>query len=103
MLELASSPIFAKNFLVADNYGRGTTTPSGQTYKSALYTGLNTIITEYNVNVAFADFSYIWNGVLGPNPGYEAFGYTSMGACVGNTTTVGECTDPNQTFYWMPG
>lgn len=103
ILELVSSPIFAKNILIVDNYGRGTTTAAGQQYKADLYSGAHALGSKFGVNVAFADLSNIWNAVLGPNPGYAAFGYTSPGACVSNVSTVGECADPDHTFYWMPG
>ncbi|KAG8999608.1 hypothetical protein FRB90_012033 [Tulasnella sp. 427] len=53
---------------------------------------------------AYVDFKYIWDGVLGTDPGYAAFGYTSSGACTLNSSTiVGMCSDPDHTFYWIPG
>ena len=55
------------------------------------------------LNVAFADFSRIWDGVLGPDPGYEAFGYTSTDSCVTGPTTAGSCDDPEHYFYWISG
>jgi hypothetical protein len=41
--------------------------------------------------------AYIWSGVLGSNPGYKAFGYTSTGAC------DAMCDDPEHYFCWIPG
>lgn len=102
---LASPPTNARSFLVADNYGRGTETADGDAYKLQVYKGLGEL--HYGppyLNFAFVDFAPIWTGVLSSNPGYEAFGYTSTGACAVNwSTTVGACSDPKHTFYWIPG
>ncbi|KAH7921927.1 carbohydrate esterase family 16 protein [Leucogyrophana mollusca] len=99
---LASPPTNARNFLVTDVYGRGTTTASGQAWLQAIYDGLN----EFHkgtppLNVAFANFARIWNGVLGPIPGYEAFGYTSTSSCVDGSTVT--CKHPETHFYWFSG
>lgn len=103
LLILSSSPMFAKNILVLDDYGRGTSTPAGQLWKQNVFTALNTLRTR-GMNVGYVDFSTIWDGVLGTNPGYQAFGYTNPGACLVNTsTTVGACSDPDHSFYWLPG
>lgn len=104
MLVLSSSPTFAKNFLVVDNYGRGKTTAAGEAYKQEVFSGLNALRSSYGVNVAFVDFANVWKGVLGSSPGYKAFGYTNPGACtVNGNTTVGACSDPDHSFYWIPG
>ncbi|KAG6841717.1 hypothetical protein C0991_007603 [Blastosporella zonata] len=103
-LALTSSPTFAQNILIVDNYGRGTTSPAGQAYKQSVYSMIPTLHTKYGINVAYVDLSTVWDGVLGSNPGYQAFGYTNPGAClVSNTTTVGACSTPNTYFYWLPG
>lgn len=40
------------------------------------------------------DFAYIWSGVLGTTPGYQAFGYNSSGYCIPDyTTTVGAVSE----------
>jgi hypothetical protein len=96
----------AQNFLITDCYGRGSTAASGDAYKQSIYDGLAKMraASPSTFNYAFADFKYIWNGVLGSSPGYKAFGYTSSGACtVDSSTTVGACSDPAHTFYWIPG
>ncbi|GLB43573.1 putative DASH complex subunit Ask1 [Lyophyllum shimeji] len=103
ILALNSSPVFAKNILVVDNYGRGTKTAAGEAYKQEVFSALQSIRGR-GVNVGFVDFSTLWTGVLGPVPGYKAFGYTNPGACLANNqTTVGACSDPDHSFYWMPG
>jgi len=51
-----------------------------------------------------SDLKYLWTGVLTSTPGYQAFGYTSSGGCtVDSSTTVGQCSDPAHTFYYIPG
>ncbi|KIJ64853.1 carbohydrate esterase family 16 protein, partial [Hydnomerulius pinastri MD-312] len=54
-------------------------------------------------NVAFVNFTTIWDGVLCPNPGYQAFGNTNTSSCVigDGTSTVGSCDDPEHYFYWI--
>lgn len=102
---LASPPTNARSFLVTDNYGRGNVTADGDAYKLQVYKGLGAL--HYGppyLNFAFVDFAPIWNGVLGPDPGYEAFGYTSNGSCTRNSgTMLDDCSDPKHTFYWIPG
>lgn len=40
------------------------------------------------------DLGYIWYGVFGTTPGYQAFGYTSTGNCLANSsTTAGEVSE----------
>ncbi|KAG6813170.1 hypothetical protein H0H93_013478, partial [Arthromyces matolae] len=103
ILVLASSPIFARNFLIVDNYGRGTKTPAGEAYKQELFSMIPAL-RKYGYNVGFIDLSTIWNGVLGASPGYQSFGYTNPGTCtVSNTTTVGACSSPSTYFYWLQG
>ncbi|KAF8055358.1 carbohydrate esterase family 16 protein [Lyophyllum atratum] len=108
---LASPPTNARSFLVLDVYGRGTVAASGEAYKQTVFRGLNTFHTRTNgtrLNVSYVDFSTIWNGVLGPDPGFEAFGYTSTDSCTQCTaengcSTIGMCSDPEHYFYWIPG
>jgi hypothetical protein len=103
ILVLTSSPTFARNILVIDNYGRGKKTPAGEAFKQEVFSMLQSI-RGLGVNIGFVDFSNLWNGVLGSTPGYRAFGYTNPGACTVNSeTTVGACADPDHSFYWMPG
>ncbi|KAJ7083403.1 carbohydrate esterase family 16 protein [Mycena belliarum] len=100
LLELSSSPSFAKNILIVDNYGLGKTSPAGDAFKQDLFTSLGTGRSLYGWNVGFVSFNNFWNGVLYGTPGAAAFGYTSTGVCVqGNAT----CSDPSRTFYWAPG
>lgn len=104
LVVLSSSPTFAKNILVIDNYGRGNSTALGDEYKQTVFSGLQSLHTQLGLNVGFVDLKTIWDGVLGTTPGYKAFGYTSPGAClVNDTTTDGACSDPEHTFYWLPG
>ncbi|THH17070.1 hypothetical protein EW146_g3673 [Bondarzewia mesenterica] len=104
---LASEPTNGRNFLVTDVYGRGTHTASGEAWKQSIFDGLTAFHRGTNVpeplNVAFGDFSRIWDGVLGSDPGYQAFGYTSTDSCVVGDTTAGSCSDPKHYFYWISG
>ncbi|KAJ7762303.1 hypothetical protein DFH07DRAFT_406881 [Mycena maculata] len=97
LLELTSSPSFATNVLVVDNYGLGLTSPAGNAFKQDVFTSLGTGRSAFNWNVGYASFNGIWDGVLYGSPGYEAFGFTDTGMC--NET----CADPAHTFYWAPG
>jgi len=102
ILTLSSSPIGATNFLLVDNYGRGVTTPAGEAFKQDIFTALGTGRRQLDWNVGFVSFVDIWQGVLGSNPGYSAFGYTDPGTCtVSSDTTVDACADPDHTFYWI--
>jgi len=72
----------------------------------SIFNGLNTLHTRAPyLSVAFVDFARIWDGVLGSDPGYQAFGYTSTESCVigDGTSTAGSCDDPEHYFYWIPG
>lgn len=68
-MELNSSPIFATNFLVVDNYGRGNETTEGDEYKENLFADLHDLYVKLGINVAFVDFSTVWDGVLDGTPG----------------------------------
>lgn len=68
-MELSSSPIFATNFLVLDNYGRGNESTEGTAYKQELFTALDDLNRKLGINVAFVDFSTVWDGVLNGTPG----------------------------------
>lgn len=102
---LTNAPTNARSFLVLDDYGRGSESAAGDAFKQQYYTGLYSLSqTIPGFKVAFVDFKTIWDGVLGSDPGYKAFGYTSDGACTLNSsTTIGACSDPDHTFYWIPG
>jgi len=108
---LVSPPTNAHSFVVLDVYGCGTTAPSGETYKQTVFSGLSNFHTRTNgtrLNVSYVDFSTIWNGVLGPDPGFKVFGYTSTDSCIRCTakngcSTIGACLDPEHYFYWFPG
>ncbi|SJL18739.1 uncharacterized protein ARMOST_22339 [Armillaria ostoyae] len=103
LLLMADSPLFAKNILVVDNYGRGNVTSYGNEYKQSVFDGLGTLYSNRGANVGFVDLGNLWAAVLGTNPGYEAFGYVSAGACtVDDTTTEGQCNNPDETFYYIP-
>ncbi|KAJ7760159.1 carbohydrate esterase family 16 protein, partial [Mycena olivaceomarginata] len=102
---LAAAPTNAKNILVVDDYGFGTHSAIGDAWKQAVFTGLITLRAR-GLNVAFVDFSPLWDAVLGTTPpGFAAFGYKNPGNCIPNadqTTLAGECATPLQSFYWLP-
>lgn len=108
---LASPPTNARSFLITDVYGRGAHSAAGEAYKQTIFSGINQFHMGVNVSaplkVAFADFSRIWDGVLGTSPGFKAFGYTSTASCIVCTdsgcTTDGMCSDPAHYFEWFPG
>ena len=102
---LSSPPTNGRDFLVTDVYGRGTHTVAGDAYVQSIFDGLRDLHYKdpVQLNVAFANFARIWDGVLGPDPGYEAFGYTSTDSCVTGPTTAGSCDDPEHYFYWISG
>lgn len=119
---LASPPTNARKFMVLDVYGRGITIPSGEAFKQIIYSGLSSfrvngiqIINDNKheqrnviLDISYINFANIWEGVLGPNPGFEKFGYVSEEACTKCTaelgcTTIGMCDDPEHYFYWIPG
>jgi hypothetical protein len=104
---LAGPPTNGRSFVITDVYGRGTHTPSGEAWKQAVFDGISAFHTGVNLsaplNVAYGDFSHIWDGVLDGLPGFEAFGYTNTSACVQGSTLASECDDPEHYFYWIPG
>ncbi|KAI0672068.1 hypothetical protein C8Q78DRAFT_1068709 [Trametes maxima] len=109
---LSSPPTNAHSFLVTDVYGRGTHTPAGDAFVQSLFSGLHDLrvntSSSARLNFAFAEFSRIWDGVLGTDPGFKAFGYVSTDACVVNCstqecTTDGMCNDPGHYFYYIGG
>ncbi|KAF7773137.1 hypothetical protein Agabi119p4_5304 [Agaricus bisporus var. burnettii] len=117
---LASPPTNARKFMVLDVYGRGITIPSGEAYKQIIYSGLSSFRVNgiqiddqhdqrnVTLDISYINFANIWEGVLGPNPGFEKFGYVSEDACTKCTaelgcTTIGICDDPEHYFYWIPG
>ena len=100
-------------------YGRGTHTAEGDAFVQTIFSGLGALREGKNstdgdgeegprLNVAFAEFARIWDGVLGSDPGYAAFGYVSTDACITNCSstfcsTDGMCNDPDHYFYYIPG
>ncbi|RPD60549.1 hypothetical protein L226DRAFT_604420 [Lentinus tigrinus ALCF2SS1-7] len=120
---LAGAPTNARSFLLADVYGLGTHTPAGDAFVQTIYSGLhdlrhgidgtgrgegpNSDTGGHVVDVAFVQFSRIWDGVLGADPGYAAFGYVSTDACIVDCSVVfcsteGMCDDPEHYFYYIP-
>lgn len=96
---LASPPTNARSFLVLDDYGRGVHAPSGDAYKQTVFSGLYDLHTRTNgtkLDVSYVDFATIWDGVLGADPGFAAFGYVSTDSC-------NQCSDPDHYFYWISG
>ena len=102
MTLLSQPPTNARNFLVTDVYGLGIEDAKGQSWLQAIFDGLIAFhAQDPPLNVAFANFATIWDGVLGPDPGYRAFGYVSTDACNPGPTTDGDCSDPDHYFYWF--
>jgi len=102
---LTQPPTNARSWLVVDDYGVGAESAAGDAFKQKYFSGLQDIVASVEgFHVAFVDLKTLWSGVLGPTPGFGAFGYTSSGAClVSGSTTVGGCSDPAHSFYWLPG
>ncbi|KAI0752437.1 hypothetical protein C8Q80DRAFT_1145938 [Daedaleopsis nitida] len=118
---LASAPTNGRSFLVTDVYGRGTHTAAGDAFVQTIFSGLHDLHLGKNstghdepagagpkLNVAFAAFSRIWDGVLGADPGFEVFGYVSTDACITDCSsapcqTDGMCDDPDHFFQYIPG
>ncbi|CAE6444357.1 unnamed protein product [Rhizoctonia solani] len=101
---LMKSPAGASSFLVIDDYGRGTHTASGLSFKTRVFNRLSEMQQENSeLRFAYVDFAYLWDGVL-KTPGYQSFGYNSTGYCSpSSTSSVGACADPEHTFYWING
>jgi len=101
---LTQAPTNARSFLVIDDYGFGSETVAGDAFKKQYFNGLATLQQQIpGFRVAFVDLKTLWSGVLTASPGFAAFGYTSKANClVNSTSTVGECSDPDHTFYWIP-
>jgi len=100
---LISPPTNARHIMVLDDYGRGNETVNGDAFKQSVFSRLHALHTRHGVNVGYVDFKTIWNGVLNGPPGFEAFGYTSSDSCLPTENSlVGECSDPEHFFYWIP-
>ncbi|KAN0094326.1 carbohydrate esterase family 16 protein [Tylopilus felleus] len=99
---LSQPPTNARNFLVTDVYGLGVHNAWGEAWLQSIFDGLIAFhAQDPPLNVAFANFATIWDGVLGPDPGYRAFGYVSTDACNPGPTTNANCGDPDHYFYWF--
>ncbi|RDX42274.1 hypothetical protein OH76DRAFT_1488774 [Lentinus brumalis] len=62
---------------------------------------------DYGDKLAAYMFSPIWDGVLGPDPGYKAFGYVSTVVCIvdcliKSCSTEGMCNDTEHYIYYIP-
>ncbi len=104
---LYNPPTNARSFLVLDVYGQGEHSPEGEGFKQEVYDGLISLHEELSgLQFAYVDFGNIWDGVLGPIPGYEAFGFISNQHCTDcwrNCNKYGWCRDPEHHFYWIYG
>lgn len=102
---LSSPPTNGRSFLVADVYGLQVHSTDGELWKQQIFDGLSQFHANNGLNVAFIDFSRIWDAVLNPQvpPGFKAFGFTSTDPCcaVSQCTVSGECADPDHAFYWL--
>lgn len=97
----------ARDFFVADVYGRGTQNTWGQASIRSIYDGPAQLRAQNPpLNVAFNNTTTIWDGVLGPIQGIKRFGTRArrLAACiVGNGTSKGgSCDDPKHYFYCTP-
>ncbi|KAJ6578452.1 carbohydrate esterase family 16 protein [Mycena capillaripes] len=102
--QLTAPPTSAQNILVVDDYGFGTHAAIGDAWKQAVFAGLSPLRAQ-GLNVAFVDFAPLWDGVLGPTPGFAAFGYENKANCIptaNQTDLSGECATPLNSFYWLP-
>ncbi|CAE6442835.1 unnamed protein product [Rhizoctonia solani] len=101
---ISSPPTNARSFLVTDSYGYGSHEASGEAFKKKVFNGIAEMKSRVpSMRFGFVDFAYLWDAVRGPTPGYAAFGYTSIGSCTLNSSTIeGACNDPDHTFYWIP-
>lgn len=105
MKRLWSPPTNARSFLVIDDYSRGSPLLSwADVFKTNVFKGLaNWHYGRPHLRVGFIDFYTLWAAILGTSPGYAAFGYTSPGGCVVNSSsTAGMCEDVNHTFSYIP-
>jgi hypothetical protein len=99
IIKLSSSPLFGKNFLVVDSYGRGSTSTAGDAYKQSVFSGLGSAYNNYGLNIAFVDLGELLAAAI-TDP--ESFGYEDVGPCtVDETTTVGQCSSPNSTVFYI--
>ncbi|KAF4579656.1 hypothetical protein EYR40_000167 [Pleurotus pulmonarius] len=102
---LSSPPTNGRSFLVVDVYGLQVHSTDGELWKQQIFDGLSQFHANSGLNVAFIDFSRIWDAVLNPQvpPGFRAFGFTSTDPCcaVSQCTVSGECADPDHAFYWL--
>ncbi|KAF8514791.1 hypothetical protein JB92DRAFT_2917919 [Gautieria morchelliformis] len=106
---LSSPPTNARSFLVLDVYGIGSQSASGDTYKQAIFSGLNArrnSAMSPSFRVAFVDFAPMWSAIIDNQPpGFKAFGYTSNQFCdIGPGPCCDPpniCPDPDHTFYWI--
>lgn len=95
---MTSSPLYAKNILVVDSYGRGEQTTAGDDYKQELFDGLSTLSSQ-GTNVAFVDMGEFFSDVLSD---VQAAGFEDVGPCtVSASTTAGECSNPDETVYYI--
>lgn len=99
---LASPPTNARSFLITDNYGRGTQDAKGDAYKLQIFQALGAIYKKAaktfkgygGFRFGYVDYAPLWSSILNKTaPGWPAFGYTSPGYCVVNSSsTIGECS-----------
>ncbi|KAF7358214.1 hypothetical protein MVEN_00870100 [Mycena venus] len=102
--QLAAAPTYAKNIVVLDDYGRGSHLHTGDAFKQAVFAGLTPLRTQ-GFNVAYVDFTPLWDAVLGTTSGLAAFGYETSGSCIptlDQKDLSGECSTPLNAFYWLP-
>ncbi|KAF5385087.1 hypothetical protein D9615_001065 [Tricholomella constricta] len=57
LVVLSSSPAFARNVLVVDNYGRGTNTSAGEAFKQQVFSALKSLHTLLGMNIGYVDLS----------------------------------------------
>jgi hypothetical protein len=102
----ASPPTDSCDFLVTVAYGRRIHNARGEAWIQSIFDGLIASRSrDPPLNVVFVNFVTIWNGVLEPDSGYKAFGYTNTSSCVigDGTSIVGSCDNPEHYLYWIGG
>jgi hypothetical protein len=90
----------ATNISPEDDYGIGSQSASGDAYKQAIFSGLNTRRNSGMsppFRTAFVDFAPMWTAIIDNQlPGFKAFGYTSNQFC---DIGPGPCCSPPNIWY----
>ncbi|ELU37528.1 GDSL-like lipase/Acylhydrolase domain-containing protein [Rhizoctonia solani AG-1 IA] len=92
---LSRPPTNARSFLLTDSYGYGSHEAPGDAFKKKVFNG----IAEMKTRVPSLKFAFVGKGELkNRNPGYAAFGYTSIGSCTLNSSTIDGAVSTHSTY-----